>query len=197
MNNPVININFNKFLDPVFTGWIMAQEKYKDWTPLSTPEVLKKVENYKELWSKYNEKILNGLVDITGLKFSRNYFDIHIVTGNPRPFSSPIVMKSTYDDISFINTLTHELVHCLFMDNKKELGSVTIYEHENKTTSTHVMVHAILKSIYLDVLNEPERLEKNILESSNSNLGYKEAWQVVEKVGYKKILDKLKKSPSQ
>ena len=189
---PKIIIKFNKFLDPIFTEWIQSKSEYKDWTPPTKIELDDQILMYKREWDIYGEKILKAVCNITGLDFKRNQIDVHIVSGNPRPFSNPIVMKSRYDAMDFINTLTHELIHCLFQDNKETIGDKPRYPHENEIVKSHVIVHAILKYIYLDILNEPERLEKNIDNCSGSKHGYDIAWDIVEKGDYKELISRLK-----
>ncbi|HUD01589.1 MAG TPA: hypothetical protein VMR37_04635 [Rhabdochlamydiaceae bacterium] len=188
--NPQIEIRYNKFLDPIFKGWILAQPQWKDWVCPSLEEVLDKTEKYKNEWRKYEEKILGGITLATGLKFKRNYIDVFVVSGNLRPFSRPVVLKSTYDLDQFINIITHELIHCLFSDNRISEDKKDPYP-ENK----HILLHAVLKYIYLDILNEPERLKLNIKMSSESkNPEYISAWNEIGKLGYKEILVKIKET---
>ncbi|MDR3558227.1 MAG: hypothetical protein P4L61_01715 [Candidatus Pacebacteria bacterium] len=189
---PKIVITYNEFLDPIFKGWILSQKKFKDWVAPSLDDVKKNVKEYEKEWEKYGDRILDGLTTITNLSFKRNQIDIHVVSGNPRPFSRPIVLKSRYSPIDFINIVTHELIHCLFVDNEKELDGKEFYKIENKIVSSHVLIYAILKSVYFDILNEPERFERNMQSlseyDSDSNAAYKEAWNIVNKIGYKEII---------
>lgn len=189
---PKIVITYNEFLDPIFKGWILSQKKFKDWVAPSLDDVKKNVKEYEKEWEKYGDRILDGLTTITNLSFKRNQIDIHVVSGNPRPFSRPIVLKSRYSPIDFINIVTHELIHCLFVDNEKKLDGKEFYKIENKIVSSHVLIYAILKSVYFDILNEPERFERNMQSlseyDSDSNAAYKEAWNIVNKIGYKEII---------
>jgi len=196
---PKIKIAYNRFLDPIFLGYIKGLEKHKDWVPPTKEEVIKRVKNYKALWAKYEAKVLPAMVEIFGHDFKRNQIDVHIVSGNPRGFSTPVVLKSGYSDVDFINCLIHELIHCLFADNcnNTEDGKCTcvkhVYPHENKTVENHVFLHAMLQKIYLDVLNEPERMEAELAFTKNSKYGYDIAWKIVEEKGYQNIIDAYKK----
>jgi hypothetical protein len=191
--NPKINIAYNKFLDPIFTAYIQANPKFKTWTPPPLTEVHENIKKYNELWEKYGRKILLSMRKATGLNFSRNEIDIHVVSGNPRPFSRPIVIKSRYTEIEFLNTVTHELIHCLFEDNRRKDTSIKIeYPHSDSVVRFHVVLYALIKHIFADVLNRPDmiKIPSKPDDSIVTIVGYSIAWDIVEKEGYEKILDK-------
>ena len=55
-----------------------------------------------------------------------------------------------------------------------------------------MLVHAILKYIYLDVLKDKDRLEKNIQTSEkHSTDDYIRAWKIVSDCDYRKIITNL------
>jgi len=58
-------------------------------------------------------------------------------------------------------------------------------------TLVHIPVHGGLKAIFLDTLNAPERLERDILRHQN-NPDYKKAWEYVEENDYNVINKQLK-----
>lgn len=189
--NPVVSIRYGRFLDPIFIGYTLSQPKYKDTEVPSVEFVENQVSLYKNEWIKYESKILTGIQEITGLHFERNYIDVFIVSLSTRSFSRPIVMKSRYSLMDFINVLTHELIHCLFSDNDTLVKDSFIVTHENPITSRHIVIHAILKYIYVDVLKESQRLECDIKFCWSE--GYKNAWKVVQESDYLKIIDDFKK----
>lgn len=191
---PKITIKYNRFLDPIFIGWIQSQEKYKDWIPPDKEEVLKNIQNYNALWNKYSEQVLLAMTEITGLHFKRNLIPVYIVSGNPRGFSDPIVLKSRYTDIEFINYLTHELIHCLYVDNCARVNDAIPYDapNLNDTAKDHVYLHAILKYIFLDILKEPGRLVVAIDNCNKSKGGYELAWQIVENGNYLELINGFK-----
>ena len=62
-------------------------------------------------------------------------------------------------------------------------------------TLVHIPVHAVHKAIYLDILKEPKRLKRDIVENNKYNAtDYINAWDYVEKHGYKEIIKQLQKS---
>ena len=153
-------------------------------------EVLNNTEKYKEEWSKYESKILKGMTTCIGLDFKRNYIDVFVVSGNPRPFSRPIVIKSRYPIDEFICVISHELIHCLFADNMFSKNGRDPYPK-----NSHIVVHPILKYLYIDVLREPKLLDVNKEAYANSNnKKYDGAWKKVDELGYMEILNKVKGS---
>lgn len=55
----------------------------------------------------------------------------------------------------------------------------------------HVLVHATLKGLWLNVLQEPARLERD-LKFTEAFPAYKRAWEIVEEKGYKNLLNMIK-----
>ena len=197
MNLPKIRIKYNRFLDPIFKAYIKSNPKWKDWVEPTEAEVKKRVKKYKEEWAKYEKEILEGVCNVLGLNFSQNIIDVHIVSGNDRQFSNPVVIKSSFETGEFINALTHELIHRLFSDNTQKVDALNFLEanfpKENKLTQNHILTHAILKFIYLDILKDKEKLEKNIKRSSKSSFPeYARAWEIVEEKGYKELKKEFK-----
>ena len=194
MKEPKIIIKYNRFLDPIFIGYIKSLPQWKDWQVPSSEEVLRRIEEYKKEWKKNEKIILNALCEITDLEFFRNVIDVYIVSGNPRQFSNPIVIKSGFEPLEFVITLTHELVHKLFSDNNKIVPELlSLFPKETPTTANHVVIHAILKYLYLDVLNNEKLFQKNItMSKGHSTNDYQRAWIIVEEKGYKNIIKTFK-----
>lgn len=59
----------------------------------------------------------------------------------------------------------------------------------------HIPLHAVLKSLYLDYLQDPHRLERDIKDCERDE-NYTRAWQYVEENDYKEIIVKLRESYS-
>lgn len=191
---PKISIKYNRFLDPIFIGWIQSQEKYKEWKVPEKEVVLQRVKNYNALWDRYGGRILKAITEITGLSFKRVLIPVYIVSGNPRGFSDPIVLKSGYSDADFIIYLTHELIHCLFVDNYARVNNAIPYEAQgfNGTARDHVYLDAILKYVVIDILGEPEWLDAAIANSNEYKNGYELAWQIVENGSHLNLIAEFK-----
>ncbi|MBU4224021.1 hypothetical protein KJ934_02270 [Patescibacteria group bacterium] len=194
---PKIIIEYNRFLDPIFINYVKSNPEWENYPIPEKENVLERVENYKKEWTKYEQRILLGLCDITGLEFNRDVIDVYIVSVNPRQFSNPIIIKSGFSPDEFVDTLTHELIHRLLVLNKikKEIIVDNKYFTESEIIKNHIIVHALLKYIYLDILKDNSRLEKNILRSKNHGTNeYTRAWEIVEQEGYKNLIKGFKNS---
>lgn len=201
---PIIVIKYNRFLDPIFIDYIRVNPdlypKWKNWVPPNKEEVKKRIENYKKEWRLYDKVILETICDVLSLSFRQNIIDVYIVSGNPRDFSDPIVIKSGYHPRDFVDVLAHELIHRLFQDNNARIPWSRLSEmfpEESRLTTNHIIVFAVLKYIYLDVLKDKSRLDKDIKSSQNSSYpDYTKAWEIVEKIGHINLIKKIKQKIS-
>lgn len=161
-----------------------------------------KVSEYNKAWRPNEQKILQGMTETLGLSFRQNIIDVYIAPWF-RAFSDPMVIGVVYDPDAFVDILTHELLHRLLTDNtavpyKADLLSEwrrLFGESHDIKTLVHIPVHAVHKAIYLDVLKEPMRLERDI--TNNKKYGaeaYVAAWEYVEKSGHGEIIGQLKQS---
>ncbi len=169
----------------------------KDNVALPTPEKIKeKVEAYRQAWQKHETKILQGMCECYDLTFYLKTIDVNI---SPwvAPISTPLLLNTRYEPDQFIDLLTHELFHILLNDNttlsKDKLSAVwnDIYPTDDDSTRNHIWVHAGLKYVYIDILKEPNRLQRDI-EECQKWASYAKSWGVVEKIGYKELIEKFK-----
>lgn len=197
---PKIIIKYGKLLDPIFISYCQNSPDLKTrgwngWIPPPQEEVVKRIEDYKKEWSKYETKILKGICRVLNLSFKRNVIDVYIVSGNPRQLSAPIIIKSGFNPDEFVDSLTHELIHKLFEDNGGKIP-MSIFDEmfpgETSSVKSHAVVHSVLKYIYLDILKDERRLERNIENSKkHSTNDYLRAWEIAEKEGYIEIIKKF------
>jgi hypothetical protein len=169
---------------------------------ITLDECQKKTQAYRKEWARHEDKVLNGMQEIFGLNFYAPIIDAFLAPAID-PKSAPLILNFQYDPEEFVDVLIHELFHVLFTDNQhvnrsenKELikhWSGLFGNIENTVELVHIPVHAGLKAIYLDVLKEPYRLERDIKECQQWP-SYKAAWEYVEKNDYKKIIRDFKKS---
>ena len=201
MKFPEIKIFYSRLIDPFFIGYNKTYHKggWDKWVAPSQEKVLAKTKELRELWRKEETRILTAVCKITELEFKRNIIDVHIVSGSPRDMSNPLIISAHNPKEDFISTLTHELIHKLFSDNIRVREKVypnifkDMFPDEKATTQNHIIVHAILKYVYLDILKNEKRLENNIKHSERT-VDYKKAWEIVEEEGYLNLIEKLKKS---
>ena len=165
----------------------------------------KRVKEYRKAWQQYVKTIMEGMTDTLGLAFRQNIVDVYIAPWF-RAFSDPMVIGVMQEPDLFVDTLTHELIHRLLTDNTTIPHETMLLAPWQKLfgkshsfgTVVHIPVHAVHKAIYLDVLGQPERLERDIANNKKYEAtDYMAAWDYVEKHGYKEIIGKLKKSYEQ
>ncbi len=166
----------------------------------------KRVAEYEAAWKPYEAKIMNGICNAVGLEFRQNIIDVYIAPWFAA-FSDPLVIGIQNDPDTFVDVLTHELLHRLLTDNTsidfqtgalaKEWPKLFGEEHEFGVL-VHIPVQAIHKHLYLDVLKEPKRLEREIenykKETSYDPANYLNAWDYIDQHGYKEIIVKLQES---
>lgn len=157
----------------------------------SPDEFLRTVKNYKKAWAKHEGRLLKGICDVLKLRFFQNTIDVHVVPYWPTSISNPMIIHSYYDPDRFVDILTHELLHRLLTDNTSKLDVKKIwgkmFPDKKQITRNHILVHAVHKYLFLEILKSKSRLERDI-EWSQKFPAYKESWDFVEKKGYKEII---------
>lgn len=194
----------------IFYSWLLAgdiskqiQELHPDWKFDDDETLELYAENYRKEWAKYNDKILTALVNALGVSFYKSVIDVACAP-NIVPVSDPLIISfRTFPD-QFVDVLTHELCHVLLTDNTtysihsshKDLdlrdrwAALFGTEHESNTL-VHIPVHALCKYIYLDVLRDPSRLERD-MKDVQQYAPYRAAWKYVNNHDYKDIIRDLK-----
>ena len=180
---------------------VHLNELWGDGIPLESEKFYKeKTEIYKNAWQPYEQKILLGMSEIFGLTFRQSEIDVYIAPWFAA-FSDPMIIGTKYDPNRFVEVLSHELLHRLITDNTTyhdgdillKIWKDLFGDQHSKNTLIHIPVHAGLKAIFLDVLNEPQRLENDISLCAKWD-HYRNAWEYVQENDYKQIIQKLKES---
>ena len=156
----------------------------------------------RDVWAKHQDAILPAMLNLFGVEFNRIIIDVYVSPWN-MSISVPLILNPNRPPEIQVDTLIHELLHVLFTDNT----SYCLYEPREKQlidrwrdmfgsdlefkTLVHIPVHAGLKALFLDTLEEPMRLERDILRLEK-NPAYKAAWDYVESHDYRQINTDLK-----
>ena len=191
MNKTTINIEYGKLIDPFFKDFV--EKKYPDYEFPTEEDVLNKVNLFKEAWKEKGGLFMNDVCNVTELEFQKNIIDCFIVSATPKDMSAPLIIRSRYTEEEFLDTIYHELLHILLTGNK--IKKAEGYDEETKTTVNHINIFAILKYYYLDILNDASGLERVVAKSEDpKNIDYKKAWDIVDEVGYKKLIEKIRQT---
>jgi len=197
INKPELKIRYAQLLDPFILGYLKDRDGWKEWTPPSKERILESIAKYKAWWEKDAEKVFEAMFEAMNLEFKRTVIDIYVVSGINRQMSDPVILKSCLKEDYFISTIVHELTHLLFMQNNDKFSHKLImeeYPEESKTTVDHIYTFAFLKYLLNDILKLEGALERtiNLAKETGNNTDYLKAWKIVEKIGYKKLLDEIK-----
>ena len=187
----------------------ISENEKKAWASDISQEVITfpEIEDYtielQKTWEEHAREVLEAMINLYGVEFKKNIIDIYVTPWN-KSISNPLILNPSRPPEIHIDTLMHELLHVLFTDNTSfsmhdinqetklidEWRSMFGSELEWKTL-VHIPVHAGLKAIFLDTLNAPERLERDILRHQN-NPDYRKAWEYVEENDFVAINTQLK-----
>lgn len=172
--------------------WIRAyphfsNKKYPKW-----PEVIRYSSKIEKKWRKVERKILKELAHVTGLNWRVEKIPCYLV-GKCIPFSDPLTMHISYKtDEEFIDVLTHELIHQIFIQRGNYKRSKKAWNHidgkykgESFTTRVHIPLHAMHTHVLLKFFGE-KRLEREVKWSKHPD--YRKSWKIVDKEGYKNII---------
>lgn len=161
-----------------------------------------KTRKLQQAWADDKQLILQSLTEILGVDFYKNVIDVHLAPFF-RPASHPLILNFSYEDSShFVDSLTHELIHILLVDNSlyQTLSSdgdilnrwKDLFGERPVVELVHIAVHSLLKFIYLDVHRDPSRLARDI-RICETYAPYANAWRFVDSHDYCTIIEQLRK----
>ena len=116
--------------------------------------------------------------------------------GYGKCFSDPLTVKIYKNKNDFIDTLTHELIHQLQIQNHKKMTKWweylnKKYENDTKLTKSHILLHSVHNEVYLKLFDK-NRLKRNIRIDKEYE-DYKRSWEIVLKEGYKNIINEFRR----
>lgn len=193
---PKIIFRYSPIYDSNYRNSDIIKKKLEDkgLTYPSPKEIFHEIENIEPLWSKVESNVLKAISKISGLKWKEAKVICYVI-GHGRSFSDPLTIMLHETTDLFIDTLVHEMIHQIQIQNnelsKKWYSYIDkIYAGETVLTKNHIIVHAVHKEIYLTIFDK-KRLETDIKESGLSK-DYARSWEIVEKEGHKNIINKFK-----
>ena len=179
-------------IDFVYSGvydgiWLKPKNK------LDQKFIKKYFNSIEKIWRKEGGKILKEISKISSLKWKEKKVKCYFISGG-RCFSDPLTIKYFKNKNQFIDTLTHELIHQIQIQNADwdKWKKYHKYGKESFKTQSHIFLHAVHYKI-LSNLYGRNRLEKNI-RRHNKWKDYKKAWEIVIKETPEKIIKEFKKS---
>lgn len=167
-----------------------GKEVYPKWE-----RVARYSREIKNPWKRIEKRVLRGISKISGLKWKEKEIIVYVV-GRCRPFSIPLTIPMKEDKKDFIDILVHELIHNIFTQNRKIFERYRRYANKkykklDMSTLNHIPLFAIHKKILLESFSK-KRVEKELEKAGKSkHPEYKKAWDIVEKEGYKEIIEEF------
>ncbi len=188
MKMPKIIFRYSRIYDEIWKEG--ARLRKKDKNNPSSRKILNYIKEIEKLWKRYEKKILSELSKISHLKWKSKFIYCYVV-GRCRPFSDPLTVPVYKNKNYFIDVLTHELIHQLFIQNLRQSKKAWTYvfkkyKKESHTTKIHIPLHAIHSHIYMKFFGE-KRLNRDIKLISFLP-DYKKSWEIVQREGYQNII---------
>ncbi len=162
------------------------------------------IDKLEKKWCVSEEKIFSAMSEATGLSWNESKIIVYI--NNVRAFSDPLTIP-VFDDLDVgYDVLIHELIHQLYIQNRDKMKEVNYwnmvsqkYPDELPLTRNHIHLHALFQHIMIDILKEPQRLEREFEALKNPQRAerakpYQRAWDIVTEKGYEIILSEFKQS---
>ncbi len=184
------------YTSPVYEG------KWWDFRLTKPPKIneeqflqsVNKIRARKQLFQEY----LRDITRILGIEWSRKEIEVWMVSLSIGVFSRPLTLSLCWErgkvrDIDhLIDDLTHELIHNALIEHPRYSEALKLlekdYAPEPFRTYVHILVHAVHVLIYKTKRGE-HRMEWDI-QKAQSNQPYARAWEIVQKEGPEKILEK-------
>jgi hypothetical protein len=202
MNIPKIRIQYGRFLDPLLKKLIILDNDFFDKFYPEEGDIVKQVIEYKTYVEENIYYILDQVCARLDLKFSQNYIDVYVVGRQYNPFSNPMVIACSFipgrfvTPENFFDVLIHECLHRILTDNDKQVPVREIWSKmfpdEQLLVRNHVILHALHKWIYIDVMKKTDRFDNDYKRSQNYP-AYKKSWQIVENRGYNELIEEFKR----
>lgn len=188
---PKIFIQHGKLLEPFFNFYVKNSPDvkgagWKEWTPPDKEKLEKRIQAYRDIWGKYENRVLGGVCDALGMRFKTD-ISVYIVAGINRSMSNPLIISSHHSPGQFVVYLAHELVHRIFEGEDLSFSKILLNKTDNKVVNNHIIVYAVLRKIFKD---EPEIMK--IVADIKYDENYQKAFELSEP--YEETLEFFRKN---
>lgn len=160
-----------------------------------------RVAEYRSAWHPIEKPVLRGMTEALGLSFRQNAIDVYVAP-NFNVIGNPLIIGTTQDPDIFTDILTHELIHRLLTDNTTLPFEMRLRPEWERLFGkrpyaelVHIPVNAVHTALYLDVLEAPQLLARNIdLNRRHKDADLIRAWEYVTRHDYMKIIKQVRQS---
>ncbi len=186
-----IVIRYNPILDEMSKAHSLLAAKTAERAAQKTDVVLveQKIKEYRKLWNELgNDKIFAAIEEMTHKPFLNRCVVVNIVWVARATEAYGMVMPITHDPDGFVITLTHELMHLSGGNFTPEF--MEKYKNETVDARVHIVINAMTEYLWRDVINKPQYVDIHKERCNKNNaVDHIRAWEIIEEVGYKFILE--------
>jgi hypothetical protein len=158
-------------------------------------EVRRRLIQVKEEWNKYSNQILTKLAQVSGLQWSEPIITCYLVGWSSSPYSDPVTLPSYESIEDSVYTITHEIIHRLFVQNSELIDSTRQYFREGsyskelpRGTRTHIRLYALQAKVVSEIAGlSLEHLAKTVPKKK----AYQKAWSFIKEEGHEKVLQEF------
>ncbi len=194
----IVELRYSEIFDEqIRQYWLSDRKKAKGYP--SVRKIKSLLISRIRLWKKHERRIIVALERTTGCPFREKQIVCYVI-GRGVPISDPLVLPLFvhHPSTRFIDSLTHELIHRIFLqsDGQRFLQRVSRplkrqYPNESWNVILHVVVHAVLAKLYLDLFTSARIQDDYNFVSALPE--YKRAWDIVCELTPEQILTKAQK----
>ncbi len=184
-------LRYGKIEDDMAKAYCLNGKKLTERASQETDMVFvnQQIKEYRKLWDELgNDKIFSAIEGMTSKPFPNLNVVVNIVWAARVTTAYSMMIPVTHDPDGFVITLSHELMHLsggIFTPEFKEK-----YKDETLEARVHIVINAMTEYLWRDVLNKPEYIDIHKERCKKNNaVNHIRAWEIVDEVGYKKIID--------
>lgn len=185
-----IIIRYNPILDEMAKAHCLLSPKTAERAAQETDILIvkEKIKEYRKLWDTFNDKVFTAIEEMTHKPFPNQRVVVNIVWVSRITEADGMIIPITHDSDGFVITLTHELMH--LSDGNFTPEFMEKYKNETLQARTHIVINAMTEHLWRDVINKPEYVDIHKARCKKNNaVDHVRAWEIVDEVGYKKIID--------
>ena len=182
-------------------SWIYNQENKARFTdPLYPPadKIREYIEEVKEAWKPKQKTLLNAIAKNSGLPWREDAIVCYVV-GRGVPMSDPLTMPLYENNRDlFIEKFVHELIERILMHPRNLEVKQDFWEAMFRAFSADgvkVSYRVPVDAIYSEIHAKYFKLSKAYTDESlmTRNLDYRRAWELVNELGHKKIIEQFRR----
>lgn len=147
------------------------------------------INEYKEIWNKEGEKIVNSMEKISKLKFKENNINAIVFISSLSSRSFPLSLSANYPKERMPELIIHELCHRLLSGNKIRID---FNKGDDITLEIHKVLNLILYDIWEDLYGK-EYADKSV-EAESHKKAWKWALSFTKEERAQKFKELIKKS---